>query len=75
MTTLTRIDTARNMRRFYAVQIMPTLFEEWQVVREWGRLGSAGRVQMQTYPDQAAAEQARQRSIRQKLRRGYAILR
>lgn len=68
---LTRIDATRNMRRFYMVQIMPTLFGEWQLVREWGRLGSPGQVQSRTYPDEAEAEQARQRSVSQKLRRGY----
>jgi len=34
MIVLTRIDAARNMRRFYAVDVTPTLFGEWQLVRD-----------------------------------------
>jgi hypothetical protein len=27
---------------FYAVNVLPTLFGEWQVMREWGRIGQGG---------------------------------
>jgi predicted DNA-binding WGR domain protein len=40
---LERVDPARIMLRFYAIRIAPTLFGEWAVVREWGRIGSRGR--------------------------------
>jgi predicted DNA-binding WGR domain protein len=40
MTFLTRIDPTRNIDRFYVVQVLPTLFGEWAVLREWGRRGS-----------------------------------
>jgi hypothetical protein len=40
MTYLTRTDPARNMNRFYVVQVMPNLFGHWTVMREWGRRGS-----------------------------------
>jgi predicted DNA-binding WGR domain protein len=40
MTYLTRTDPARNMIWFYVVDITPTLFGEWAVLREWGRRGS-----------------------------------
>ena len=40
---LERVDPARNILRFYAIRIAPTLFGEWAVVREWGRIGSPGR--------------------------------
>ena len=43
LTYLERVDPARNMLRFYAIRISPTLFGEWAVVREWGRIGSPGR--------------------------------
>jgi predicted DNA-binding WGR domain protein len=73
MIVLTRIDPVRNMRRFYAVNVVPTLFGEWQFVREWGRIGGPGRVQTATFPGQDAAEQAQARSISRKLRRGYVL--
>jgi hypothetical protein len=41
MAFLTRIDPTRNINRFYVVQVMPTLFGDWSVMREWGRCGSA----------------------------------
>jgi len=39
---LTRSDLSKHMRRFYALQLAPTLFGEWVLVAEWGRLGSQG---------------------------------
>jgi predicted DNA-binding WGR domain protein len=42
MTYLTRTDPARNMNRFYVVQVMPNLFGHWTVLREWGRRSSPG---------------------------------
>lgn len=39
MTILRRIDRARNMARFYALGVEPTLFGEFALVREWGRIG------------------------------------
>jgi ATP-dependent protease ClpP protease subunit/predicted DNA-binding WGR domain protein len=42
MAFLTRIDPTRNIDRFYIVDVTPTLFGEWAVVREWGRRRSPG---------------------------------
>ena len=51
MIHLTRIDPARNMARFYTMALQPTLFGEWAPLREWGRIGSAGRlVSKQGFP-------------------------
>ena len=73
MILLTRIEAARNMRRFYAVHVVPNLFGEWAVLKEWGRIGRAGTVRTWTFTGQGEAEQARQRSIGRKLRRGYVM--
>jgi predicted DNA-binding WGR domain protein len=73
MIVLTRIDAARNMRRFYAVNVVPALFGEWQLVREWGRIGQGGTVRAATFPSQDEAEKAQARSISRKLRRGYVL--
>jgi predicted DNA-binding WGR domain protein len=40
MAYLTRTDPTRNINRFYVVDITPTLFGEWALLREWGRRGS-----------------------------------
>ena len=38
---LARIDAEKNMERFYKLDVQPTLFGEWSLVREWGRIGRA----------------------------------
>ena len=35
--TLHRTDAARNMHRYYRLDVQPNLFGEWCFVREWGR--------------------------------------
>jgi predicted DNA-binding WGR domain protein len=65
------IDLAKNKRRFYAMQIQPTLFGEWELVREWGRIGRAGRVRHDAYPSAGLAFDALSELRRQKGRRGY----
>jgi predicted DNA-binding WGR domain protein len=37
MIRLTRSEPSRNMHRFYAIQLAPTLLGEWAMVAEWGR--------------------------------------
>jgi hypothetical protein len=37
---LEKVDPSRRMMRFYSIWIAPTLFGEWAMVREWGRVGS-----------------------------------
>ena len=32
------------MARFYAMCLQPTLFGDWALLREWGRIGSTGRM-------------------------------
>jgi predicted DNA-binding WGR domain protein len=44
VTTLTRIEPARNMRRFNCLDVQPDLFGPWCCVREWGWIGRPGRV-------------------------------
>jgi predicted DNA-binding WGR domain protein len=49
MAYLTRTDPARNINRFYIVQVMPNLFGHWTVMREWGRRGSPGTLRLDSY--------------------------
>jgi predicted DNA-binding WGR domain protein len=35
MAYLTRTDPTRNINRFYVVDISPTLFGDWALLREW----------------------------------------
>ncbi len=69
--TLHRIDAARNMRRFYLLDVQPDLFGQWCFIREWGRTGSAGQTRNVPYPTAAEAQAALERQRRAKERRGY----
>ncbi|MBL8845612.1 MAG: WGR domain-containing protein [Hyphomicrobium zavarzinii] len=68
---LERIDQARNMARYYRLSVMESLFGEWVMVREWGRIGSRGqsREHCCTSPEQAASLLEAHRT--QRVRRGY----
>jgi predicted DNA-binding WGR domain protein len=71
MIKLRRSNSARNMQRFYSLQVAPTLFGEWGVVAEWGRIGSPGRVQERVFESEQAAEAALSKRLRIRTRRGY----
>ena len=71
---LRHVDPARNMARFYVLTLQPTLFGEVALVREWGRIGNPGRVQVTAYATQEEAEAAFRRVERQKARKKYVIL-
>lgn len=47
---LTCIDPAQNKLRYYAMSVQPTLFGEWALVRQWGRIGSPGRLRHDHFP-------------------------
>ena len=69
--TLTRRDAARNLYRFYRLDVQPDLFGDWCLVREWGRIGCPGRVCFTPYPSAAQAQAALEQQRRRKERRGY----
>ncbi|GMO50294.1 WGR domain-containing protein [Bradyrhizobium ottawaense] len=68
---LRRIDTTRNMRRFYLLSIQPTLFGGVSLIRDWGRIGTTGQTMVQTFDASAEAGEAFGRLERAKRRRGY----
>ena len=39
---LEKINPVERERRFYVMNVAQTLFGEWCLIREWGRIGSAG---------------------------------
>jgi predicted DNA-binding WGR domain protein len=68
---LARIDLARNMRRFYRLDVQPDLFGGFAVVKEWGRIGARGRTMDEWHMTEAEALAALQRHAERKRRRGY----
>lgn len=68
---LTRIDAARNARRFSRMEIVPGLFGDWSLIREWGRVGQAGQIRVDWFETEVAAKGARFNILMQKAKRGY----
>lgn len=68
---LTRVDPSCNMRRFYSLALVQSLWGEHGVARQWGRIGSQGqrRTDWHASPEAAAAEL--ERMAKHKRRRGY----
>ena len=71
--TLYQIDPARNRQRFYTLQLAPNLFGAWSLIRSWGRLGTLGQQRTSWHDTQEAAEQACDRLLQAKQRRGYRL--
>ena len=68
---LRRRDPVQNMDRFYSLLLRQTLFGDHVVTREWGRVGQAGSVREEWFPDLISARQDLQRRAAAKQSRGY----
>ncbi len=71
---LHRIDAAKNMRRFYRLDVAPDLFGRWCLAVEWGRIGRSGRLRLIAYESAAEAWDALARQRRVKEQRGYVAI-
>ncbi len=72
-TYLEKRDLARNQSRFYRLMVLPNLFGEWSLAREWGRIGQGGRYRMDWYKTRIEAEGALTALESSKQRRGYFL--
>lgn len=68
------IDSSQNKHRFYRMTLQPTLFGDWALMREWGRIGGAGRLKTESFNDPTKALRALTDMIQKKQRRGYERL-
>ena len=68
---LEKVEPKQRMLRFYALRVAPTLFGEWTLVREWGRIGSGGTVREDWFGTEEEAQVAMVELALQKQRRGY----
>ena len=62
---------ASNEWRFYRMAVWPDLFGRALLARQWGRIGTQGRVRLDPHPDASAAVNALAHLARAKRRRGY----
>ena len=68
---LERIDRARNMARYYRLSIVETLFGEWAMVREWGRIGGGAQTREHWCASEDDASVLLEKHRAMRLRRGY----
>lgn len=71
---LERIDSARNMARYYTLAVEVTLFDDFACTREFGRIGSrGGRIMIGLFESAAEAEAELHALLRTKQARGYRM--
>jgi predicted DNA-binding WGR domain protein len=70
---LERHDTENNMHRFYQMFVTPGLFDDWSLIKEWGRVGSPGTVRKEWYDCEEAALLAGQKIKNNKVKKGYQL--
>ena len=72
---LEKIVPFKRQRRFYALSIDQTLFGEWCLIREWGRIGAMDGQKMVEYlASEGDALLALEKIKRVKNKRGYATI-
>ena len=68
---LVRHQPDKNMHRFYQMLVMPSLFGDWSLIREWGRVGSPGTVRKDWFVTKLEAINALQKLYKNKQNKGY----
>ena len=68
-----RHDDKDNMHRFYQMFVTPGLFDDWSLIKEWGRVGSPGTVRKEWYDCEEAALLAGQKIKNNKVKKGYQL--
>ncbi len=71
---LRRVDPDTNTARFYVLTLERDLFGNFAVTRQWGRVGTAGRVITEPFGTELDAGEAMGRLAALKRRRGYRHL-
>lgn len=66
-----RMDPAKNMARFYAMEIEPTIFGEACLTRRWGRIGKRGQEKRHVFEREEEAVLLFLDLLKQKRARGY----
>lgn len=60
--------------RFYQLALQQDLLSGWNLIREWGQLGRAGRIKRDHFPDRESALDALLRVRDTQLKRGYQVV-
>ncbi len=70
---LVKHDSEKNMHRFYQMFVIPGLFNDWSLVKEWGRVGSPGMVRNEWFTTEQEAELISQKITGKKIKKGYQL--
>lgn len=70
---LTRLDPTRNMARFYLLAMEQDLFNGIALVRNWGRIGTRGRLRIELFRSRQDAEARLAAIANRKVKRGYQV--
>ena len=71
MIYLERHAPALHMHRYYTLAVAPNLFNEWSLVRAWGRVGQPPQSCIELHATEQDARSAMQRWAERKKRKGY----
>ena len=61
------------MHRFYQLFVVPGIFNDWSLVKEWGRVGSPGTVRKEWFTTEQEAELASLQLSGKKIKKGYRL--
>ena len=53
--------------------VIPGLFDDWSLVKEWGRVGSPGMVRNEWFTTEQEAELISQKIKGKKIKKGYQL--
>ena len=57
--------------KFYTLLIQQDLFGKWSLLRQWGRMGTKGQTQIDTFDSYEEACAVQDRLVKEKRRKGY----
>ena len=71
---LEKTDPAKNQNRYYSLCVAKTLFGDYALMRQWGRIGNRGGRRLSVWYDtEKEAQQALETLQKRKQKRGYVI--
>lgn len=71
MMALQKIHSDSNCSRFYNLSVQQGLFDDFALVREWGRIGRPGTVRHQWFDSEEVALKKMSIAIKEKQGNGY----
>lgn len=73
MIRLTKINASKNESRYHLAQVVPSLFGDWGLLREWGRIGQPGTVRQVWFKSRREAEASLKQLREKKEKSGYRV--